>query len=248
METLNLKEFVEDLNKYNTFVVEGQLCLGGVITKNYKDSGIMVLTDLNHWKWIVREWEVNHITKIEKNRNNDRYTYRIVFDNLPPKNITCYNRNDTESIPTEDCGTDFLKLIDKDIFDDTTSFLVEDDWRPMAVIGLDLRKLRLNNRQKCKIAKELNNIVVCRNSPPENDSSETLCLVVEIGNYDFSFQGLDINTLDRRFLNISDDLHKNNKVKQYVQAMTNSYNSVYKNIKVKTDLMRELSELTSSIS
>lgn len=257
MEIINLDQFVEELNIYNTFIVDGQLCLGEIITNRYKDCGIKVLSDLNCVKWIVREWEVDHIIQIEKTGNSDRPSYKVIFDpsyipipvygSLMPKNITCYNRNDIESIPAEDCGTDFLRLIDKDIFDDTTSFILEDSPYPVAVIGLDLRKLQLNNQQKLKIAKELNKVACYRLSPRKNDSSETLCLVVEIEDYRFSFQGLDVNTLDLRLLYISDDYYHHEKVKEYTQKMVNSYNLAYKNAKINTDLIKELSELTDGI-
>lgn len=257
MEIINLDQFAEELNSYNTFIVDGQLCLGEIITNRYKDCGIPVLADLNHLKWIVWEWEVDHIIKIEKTGSSDRPSYKVIFDpsyipiplygSIPPKNITCYNRNDIESIPAEDCGTDFLKLLDKDIFDDTTSFILEDSPYPVAVIGLDLRKLKLNNFQKLKIAKELNKVACYRLSPRKNDSSETLCLVVAIEDYSFSFQGLDVNTLDLRLLYISNDYYHHEKVKKYIQAMINSYDSAYKNAKIKTDLIKELSELTNSI-
>ncbi len=256
MEIINYDVFAEELNKYNTFIVDGQFCLGEVITNRYRECGIRVLSDLNRLKWIVREWEADHITKIEKTGSNDRPSYRVIFNpsykpgfvSLPPKNITCCNRKDIESIPAEDCGLDFLKLLDKDIFDDTTSFILEDSPYPAAVIGLDLRKLKLNNRQKCKIAEELRKVACCRHSPPKNDSSETLCLVVEIEDYGFSFQGLDVNTLDLRLLYISDEYYHHNKVNEYTNAMLNSYNSAYKNVKIKTDLMKELSELTGSMA
>lgn len=257
MDIINLDQFAEELNSYNTFIVDGQLCLGEIITNRYKDCGIRVLSDLNRMKWIVREWEVDHIIKIEKTGNNDRPSYKVIFDpsykpisiygSLPSKNITCYNRNDIESIPAEDCGTDFLKLLNKDIFDDTISFLVEEDWCTVAVIGLDLRKLQLNNLQKWKIAKELRNFAWYFDSPPKNDSSETLCLVVEIEDYSFSFQGLDVNTFEIKPLSISDDLHNHDKVKEYTQTMVNSYDSVYKNAKIKTDMMKELCELANSV-
>lgn len=247
MEIINLDQFAEDLNKYNTFIVDGQLCLGEIITNRYKDCGIPVLADLNRLKWIVQEWEVDHIIKIKKTGNNVRPSYKVIFDSLSPKNIVCYNRNDIESIPAKDCGMDFLKFVDKDIFDDTTSFILEDSPYPVAVIGLDLRKLQLNNRQKCKIAEELGKISCYRLSPPKIDSSETLCLVVEIEDYGFSFQGLDVNTLDLRLLYISNEYYYHNKVKEYTNAMVNSYNSAYKNAKIKTDMIKELCELSDNI-
>lgn len=140
-----------------------------------------------------------------------------------------------------------LKLLDKDIFDDTISFIVKDDWHSAAIIGLDLRKLRLSNWQKCTIAKELRKTPRLFDPPPKNDISETLCLVVEIEDYSFTFQGLDVNTLEPKLLYISGDFYNHGKVKEYIQAMTDSYNLAYKNIKNKTDLIKELSELTDSI-
>lgn len=248
MQIINYGELAGELVKYNTFTVDGQLCLGTVVTRNYEECGIPVLADLNHLKWIVNEWEIEHITKIEKDSSDNKCYYKIIFDSFPPKSIICYNRNDIESIPAEDCGTDFLKLLDKDIFDDTTSFILEDNPFPAAVIGLDLRRLRLSDLQKHKIAKEMNKIACCLHSPPKNDSSETLCLMVATEDYSFSFHGLDVNTLDLRLLYISEDIYHHDKVKEYAQMMKNSYNTAYKNVKAKTDLIKELSELIGSVS
>ena len=154
---------------------------------------------------------------------DNRSKYKITFDNLPPRNVIGYNRNDIESIPAEDCGMDFIKLLDKDIFDDTKSFILEDNPFPAAVIGLDLRRLKLNNWQKYRIAKELGKVACYLNSPTKNDSSETLCLMVETENYGFSFHGLDVNTLDLRLLYISDDFYHHDKVEEYARVMINSY-------------------------
>lgn len=223
MEMINLDKFAEDLNKYNTFIVDGQLCLGVSITRNYKDCGISVLADFSHVKRIIQGWEIKHIAKIEKEGGDNRSKYKITFDNLPPRNVIGYNRNDIESIPAEDCGMDFIKLLDKDIFDDTKSFILEDNPFPAAVIGLDLRRLKLNNWQKYRIAKELGKVACYLNSPTKNDSSETLCLMVETENYGFSFHGLDVNTLDLRLLYISDDFYHHDKVEEYARVMINSY-------------------------
>lgn len=248
MEILDIEEFVNELNKHNTFIIDGQLCLGGVVTRNYRDNGIPVLADLNHLKWIVRGWEISHIVRLEKNVQENRCLYRIIFDDLPPKDIIAYTRNDIEVIPAEDCGTDLLKLLDKDIFDDSKSFIVKDTWHSVAVIGLDLRKLRLSDKQKCMIGKELGKTAWYLDIPPQNNTSETLCLVVETDDYSFSFQGLDVNTLNLKPLSISDDLHTNDRVKCYTQKMIDWYNLAYMNVENNSKIMKELCELTESIS
>lgn len=248
MEIINLEEFVEDLNKHNTFIIDGQLCLGGAVTRNYKENGIPVLADLNHLKWIIRDRETEHIIRIEKNGQGSQCLYKIVFDDIPSRNVIAYTRNDIETIPAEDCGTDFLKLLDKDIFDDSKSFIVKDNGHSVAVIGLDLRKLRLTVRQKLEIAKEMRKSIQCIDPPTEKNPSETLCLVVEIDDYSFSFQGLDVNTLNLKLLSISTDLHTNNKVNNYTEKMINCYNLAHKNIKKHAQLMKELCELTESTS
>ena len=251
MELLSVNELAEDLNKNNTFIVEGQLCLGEVITASYKENGIMVLADYNHLKWIVRGWEIEHVTKIIKESGNNLNQYRIIFDNLPPRNITGCNRKELKSIPAEDCGTDFLKLLDKDIFDDSISFLIYDDCSTVAVIGLDLRRLCLNEKQKQKISDEMRNPIKCFDvsdkSSAKKEPSETLCLVVETDDYNFSFQGLDVNSFEVKPLRISVDLHKHNKVEEYTQKMVNNYNLAYQNIQKHTEPMKELCELIETL-
>lgn len=261
MELLSLKEFVEDMFKYNTFIVDGQLCLDGIVTKNYEKNGIFVLADYNHIKRVVRNYEIGHIVRIEKVKDGDRYSYKIIFDESLPQShnelltrtIICYNRNDIGSIPAEDCGIDLIKLIDKDIFDDTKSFLILDDVPSVAVIGLDLRRLRLNERQKLAIGRELREVLKIfdptfniedESREPVTEPSETLCLVVEINDCSFSFQGLDVNSFTVKPLSISIDLHSHDKVKGYIQRMVSSYNLACSNIKNCTDLIKELCELT----
>ncbi len=219
MDILKLEDFVKELDKNNTFIIDDQLCLGSVITRNFENNGIMVLADLNHLKYILREWEINDIIKITKSRKNNVNFYTIEFNSIPSRNIIAYIRNDIETIPAQDCGTDFLKLIDKDIFDDSKSFIVENLWHPIAVIGLDLRKLRLTDKQKCEIAKEMGKKVLYNDLPTKGNPSETLCLVVEIADYSFTFQVLDVNTLELKPLCISDDLYISDKVKSHTKKM-----------------------------
>lgn len=248
MGIINLKEFVVDLKKHNTFIVDGQLCLGGVITRNYEENGISVLSDFNHLKWIVRGWEISHIKRIERDSQDCRRIYKIIFDNNESRSVTASIRNDIGIIPAEDCGTDFLKLLDKDIFDDSKSFIVKDTDNSVAVIGLDLRRLYINEKQKQKIAEEMDKGMWCFDVPTEKEPSETLCLVVEINDFSFSFQALDVNTLSLKLLRISDDLHTaNEKVKKYTQKMVAEYNSAYQNVKKNTDLIKELCEITETL-
>lgn len=247
MELINYDTFAKEVVKYNSFILDGQLCLGNIFTNDYKNDGIIVLTDFNHMKWVVCGHEINDIFRIEKEPTGKGVSYKIVFENYPSKKIVCYKRNDVESIPAEDCGTDFTKFLDKDIFDDTTSFVLEDNPFPALIIGLDLRKLKLNDRQKCEISKELKNISCYWNPSVEKEPSETLCLMVETDEYSFSFHGLDVNTLDLRLLYISDTYYKNKKVKEYAQEIENAYKYAHRNIKAKTESLKELSELTEIV-
>jgi hypothetical protein len=88
MQIINYGELAGELVKYNTFTVDGQLCLGTVVTRNYEECGIPVLADLNHLKWIVNEWEIEHITKIEKDSSDNKCYYKPKSAKLKHK-INC---------------------------------------------------------------------------------------------------------------------------------------------------------------
>lgn len=255
MEILTLKEFAEEIVTFNTFIVNGQLCLGGVFTNNFEKDGIFVTADiLDNIVWIVEDWKLRFFKEVTKEQIGDRTKYKILYDkeayekyvihalynkeeHYQPIEVIAYNR--------PDIGTILIKgelvpeqLATLDIFDDSISFIENDK----AVIGLDLRKLKMDRQNAYKLGLNMVN-KACPLNDSALDGSYTFCLSVDMKDYTFGIYKLEINTLKLGLFNIIEDrLHSNSKIKEYVQKMKTSYDQVW-NSTNKVTLMRELCEL-----
>lgn len=245
MNALNIKELSEvelgeELSKFNTHIVDGELCLAGKILP---DIGIM--TDFNHVKYLIPIHKKDKVKKIEKEAGKDSNFYRIYFNDGGMNEIIAFNRPKVNGIPISNKSIDLLDLLDIDIFDDTLSFLLTDNDKK-AVVGLDLFKLILNSNQKHILIRELEDL----EQPPiirETGITNTLCLVVDLKYYTFSFQRLNVNTAKVSRLKASEKLHnKHYKVTNYVQNMLNAYTKAQNNLPEKISIIKELGELVST--
>lgn len=239
IEELSEVELGEELSKFNTHIVDGELCLAGKILPN-----IGIMTDFNHVKYLIPIYKKDKVKKIEKEVGKDHNFYRIYFNNGETNEIIAFNRPKVNEISISSKSVDLLDLLDIDIFDDTLSFLLIDNDKK-AIVGLDLFKLILNKRQKQTLMRELEDL----EQPPiirETRTTNTLCLVVDLKDYAFSFQRLNVNTAKVSRLKASEKLHKeHDKVTNYVRNMLNAYTKAQNEAPKKAAIIKELGELTS---
>ncbi len=121
METINsVPEFKKELAKYNTHIVDGQLCMGGV-PYLWDDENIYVYCDRRyHTKYIIFKYEEDKPKEIQKLKDGE---YTVTYDSGKTTHIKAYNRK-TKTIPANKIE-DIFSLVNKEAFDPSLTFTLD---------------------------------------------------------------------------------------------------------------------------
>ena len=221
METNKIWALKDELGKYNTHVVNGEICYGGCVKDN--PIGIGFYRDLKNIKWALPFYQFNSILRVEDDVKDDSRHFKIIFkdSNKPPINILAFNRSGLNTVPIEQItGNGLAKVLTKELVDDNFSYIKVDD-EDIAIVVLDLFKLILTTEQKKLLINmiedtEDESIFVC------NDKNLTLCCVLNIAHNTFKFERINIGEIagDKpQKIRISDEIHTNKNIQEYVKEM-----------------------------
>ena len=221
METNKIWALKDELGKYNTHVVNGEICYGGCVKDN--PIGIGFYRDLKNIKWALPFYQINSILRVEDDVKDDSRHFKIIFkdSNKPPINILAFNRSGLNTVPIEQItGNGLAKVLTKELVDDNFSYIKVDD-EDIAIVVLDLFKLILTKEQKQLLIDmiedtEDKSIFVC------NDKNLTLCCVLNIAHNTFKFERINIGEIagDKpQKIRISDEIHTNKNIQEYVKEM-----------------------------
>lgn len=241
MDTSKIWALKEELGKYNTHVVNGEICYGGCIKDN--PIGIGFYRDLKNIKWVLQFYQLNTVLRIEDEIKDDSRHFKIVFkdSNKPPINILAFNRKGLNTVPVEQItGSGLAKALTKELVDDNFSYIKVGD-EDVAIVVLDLFKLILTKEQKQLLINMIDDtedksIFVC------NDKNLTLCCVLNITHNTFKFARINISKLvgDKpQKIKISDEIHTNKNIQEYVKGILRQA----KQNKERTDLIDEIIRL-----
>lgn len=221
MDTNTIWALKDELGKYNTHVVNGEICYGGCVKDN--PIGIGFYRDLKNIKWTLPFYQVNSILRVEDDVKDDSRHFKIIFkdSNKPPINILAFNRSGLNTVPIEQItGNGLAKALTKELVDDNFSYIKVDD-EDIAIVVLDLFKLILTTEQKKLLINmiedtEDKSIFVC------NDKNLTLCCVLNIAHNTFKFERINIGEIagDKpQKIRISDEIYTNKNIQEYVKEM-----------------------------
>lgn len=241
MDASKIWALKEDLGKYNTHVVNGEICYGGSVKDN--PIGIGFYRDLKNIKWVLQFYQLNTVLRIEDEIKDDSRHFKIVFkdSNKPPINILAFNRKGLNTVPVEQItGSGLAKVLTKELVDDNFSYIKVGD-EDVAIVVLDLFKLILTKEQKQLLINMIDDtedksIIVC------NDKNLTLCCVLNITHNTFKFARINISKLvgDKpQKIKISDEIHTNKNIQEYVKEILRQA----KQNKERTELIDEIIRL-----
>ena len=148
MDASKIWALKDELGKYNTHVVNGEICYGGCVKDN--PIGIGFYRDLKNIKWALPFYHINSILRVEDDVKDDSRHFKIIFkdSNKPPINILAFNRRGLNTVPIEQItGNGLAKALTKEQVDDNFSYIRVGD-EDIAIVVLDLFKLILTKEQK----------------------------------------------------------------------------------------------------
>lgn len=217
MDSKIIWDLKDSLSRYNTHIIDGEVCYGGCVEDN--PIGIGFYRDFKRIKWVIPFNYENVIEGICVKENDDgSVDYVITFDdNTRPINIKAYNRRGLKTIPIDEItGNGLATVLTEEIVDDNFSYLKVND-KNVAVVTLDLFKLVLNNAQRKKLTEIIEDAEE-KSIIRQVDSNLTLCCVFNFEDNTFRFERLNIKDFagnSPQKIKISRQIHSNNKISNY---------------------------------
>ena len=211
----------DELSKFNTHVVNNEICYGGCVKDN--PIGIGFYRDLKNIKWALTFYQAQSISKITVNKNADgSCDYTINFnDDTSLLHILAFNRVGLGTVPIGTItGTALASALTETMINDNFSYTMVGE-KNTVIVALDLFKLILNKEKKEKLIEIIEDVEE-RSILKQNDKSLTLCCVLNLKDNTFRFARLNVKTIagDRpQKIKLSREIHSNNKIQNYVKKI-----------------------------
>lgn len=233
---ITLQELKDKLQENNTHIVDGKICLGGML----RDSPVGIGFERGYDKkilWGVPNYKLPYINKIEEEEVcNDKKKYTIYLDGRfddEEIEIIAYNRKNLNTIPLlKDSVEDNVlgnlsEILCRQMFDDDLSFISFDKQKKkMIIVALDLYKVRGNQDFRDSVIKIMDKVkrpsIIIK-----NNKSYTLCCVVDLDNRSYSYAKLDIDKM--KIVEIESDIHTNENINDYIKQIVKMIDEISQN-------------------